>query len=153
MSSTALSKAASCPPGHCVTGLPSRGVTKKAPSRPPSWSIRNVPPGARLENDGSYVAPPILGSGECVLHLLLGAVVGVDEIRADQENNEVNCSKFFFDCRVEMLAGLEHPVVPDTDQTFAFECTQMYEKRSFSFSSRCAYEMKAEIMGVRRPHN
>ena len=91
-------------------------------AEPPSLVVdRNVAPQARLKNYGDHLASSFFGPGEGALHLLLGAVVGVDEIWADQENYEVSCGKFGLDCSVEMVARLKHPVMPDANQAFALE--------------------------------
>ena len=45
-----------------------------------------------------------------------------------RENYEVSGCEFGLDCTVEMLARLEHPVMPDANQAFALERTQVNDE-------------------------
>ena len=127
MACTAVYKASSCPrPLRHRLAIAGR---YQEVAKPPSLVVdRNIAPGAGPENDGSYVALSIFRSGECALHLLLSAVVGVDEVWAHQANHEAGGVEFGLDGPVEVFARLEHPVVPDANQAFTLECGQLYEE-------------------------
>ena len=98
-------------------------------AKPPSLIVDwNVAPEAGPKYYGDHLAPALLGSSERALHFLLGAVIGVDEVGADQENYQLGRGEFGLDCPVEMLTRAEHVVVPDNNQAFAFQRTKVYQE-------------------------
>ena len=77
-------------------------------AKPPSLIVDwNVAPEAGPKYYGDHLAPALLGSSERALHFLLGAVIGVDEVGADQENYQLGRGEFGLDCPVEMLTRAE----------------------------------------------
>jgi hypothetical protein len=55
-------------------------------------------------------------TSECGAHFSLIAVVGVDEIRADEQENEVRFGEVLIDRVIDDSAGDDPPVIPRVDE-------------------------------------